>query len=445
MTHQSTSQPKGEELALLVCEEGRAEQTLASFTKLILNYKYGLVIEQIADPGEAQAVFRHKGGSIRCALVIQQRPITTGSAISELTANGQIPLFLILPHRLASEQERSCEGLENVIICPWEAVFTSGPDSLQQMLFTHLRQDNDLFSAEGDDRARLEVRVSERLNSMDTLPTVPSIVTHIMRLINNPNTTVKELEGLLSSDPAIVLKVVQVANSAVFSGSSSNRRSTLNEAVVRLGLRKIGAIGQQIALINSFVRPDDSHFDMLRFWQHSMGCALLAEKLVDGGHVRLAPRVEFNEYWIGALLHDSGKLIQGLFFWEWFERILDTMERDDCSFHRAETELIGGTVSHGFIGGLLMRKSQMPNSITHAVRLHHATGAAPEALTSLIHVADNLANEIGLGYTENVAVEYQRSALDRIKLSVTDVPRLKETYGPTVVEEVKQLVDQCMS
>ena len=329
-------------------------------------------------------------------------------------------------------------------VCPWEEAFSSGPGLLQQILRTHLPQDEDLFSGEHE-IAELEERVSERLDNMDTLPTLPSIVTHIMRLVSDPKTTVRQLEDLLSSDPAIVLKVVQVANSAVFAGTTSNRRWTLNEAVVRLGLRKIGAIGQQIALINSFVRPEDSNFDMMRFWQHSVGCALLAEKLVDGGHVRLSPRVEFNDYWIGALLHDSGKLIQGLFFWEWFERILDTVELDDCSFHAAESELIGGTVSHGFIGGLLLRKSQMPDSIVRAVRLHHIPGDAPEPLTSLVHVANNLTSEIGLGYPENAAIEYERPALDRIKLRIADVRRLKDRYGSTVVEEVKQLVDQCMS
>ena len=52
----------------------------------------------------------------------------------------------------------------------------------------------------------------ERLEQLDTLPTLPSIVLHIMRLISDPKTTMAQLEELLSSDPAIVLKVMQVAN-----------------------------------------------------------------------------------------------------------------------------------------------------------------------------------------------------------------------------------------
>ena len=30
----------------------------------------------------------------------------------------------------------------------------------------------------------------------------------------------------------------------------------------------------------------------------------------------------FNDYWIGALLHDAGKLVLGFFFWDHFEEII---------------------------------------------------------------------------------------------------------------------------
>ncbi len=60
------------------------------------------------------------------------------------------------------------------------------------------------------------------------------------------------------------MKIMQVANSPVFAGTGRGE-SSLKEAIVRLGLRKVGAIAQQIALINSFVVPEDSGFDLQRF------------------------------------------------------------------------------------------------------------------------------------------------------------------------------------
>ena len=141
----------------------------------------------------------------------------------------------------------------------------------------------------------------------------------------------------------------------------------------------------------------------------------------------------------------EGKIIEGLFFPDWFEHIQNTMESEDCSFHAAESEFLGGTVGHGYIGGLLLRKSQMPDNLVRAVHLHHVPGDAPEALTSLVHVADNLVTEIGLAAVRDVAVEYERAALDKIKLRIADVRRLRDQYRTQVIEEVTQLVDQCMS
>jgi len=42
----------------------------------------------------------------------------------------------------------------------------------------------------------------------------------------------------------------------------------------------------------------------------------MADKLCEGGHLTLKDDVQFNDYWICALLHGSGKLVQGFFFWD---------------------------------------------------------------------------------------------------------------------------------
>ena len=80
-------------------------------------------------------------------------------------------------------------------------------------------------------------------------------------------------------------------------------------------------------MINSLVKPEESEFDMKRFLEHSVGTAIIADKLVTDRLVRLGKPLEFNDYWIGALLHDVGKLVLGFFFWDWMLRILT---------HRAE-------------------------------------------------------------------------------------------------------------
>ena len=441
---EATETTQAHEIGLIVQQPGKAEQTLAKFLKLLLSYKYGLPTEIQDDYTRVSGIIRRRGEAIRCVVVVQRQAVSVRSTIPVLGAKGTIPLFLLLPGYVAQEQSEECAELDNVYVCPWEMAFTTGQGSLQQLVSSGLQSSHGDDPSVEEDTAEFEERLRDRLEQLDTLPTLPAIVLHIMRLVNDPKTTMAQLEELLSSDPAVVLKVVQVANSPMFAGTTA-RRWNLNEAIVRLGLRKVGAIAQQIALINSFVRPEDSEFEMQRFWEHSVACALVVDKMVEQELVTLPEPVEFNEYWVAALLHDCGKMIQGFFFWEWFERIVRTMDSDKSTFHDAENELSGGMVSHEFIGELLLQKSNMPTELVAAVGLHHATGDTPSPLVALVHVANNITKEIGLGYIEDEPAQYTDGAFKALKIGPQIIRHLKAVMSDEVVGQVKQLVRQCMS
>ena len=308
------------DFALIVQQEGKAQTTLAKFLKLMLSYKYGLHAELVTNFTAVTNILRRSSKHLRCVCVIQNQLVNTRSTIPVLGDKGRLPLFLVLPGHVAQKQRDASRDLENLHYCHWEMALTNDEGSLQDVISTGLATEEAFV--QGED---FEDRMRERLEQLDTLPTLPVIVMHIMRLVSDPKTTMAQLEELLSSDPSIVLKVMQVANSPWFAGTARHgQRWTLPEAIVRLGLRKVGAIAQQIALINSFVRPDDSEFDMQRFWEHSITCALVANTLVEDKHVTLAGEVQFNDYWLACLLHDSGKLVQGFFFWESFLRCPST-------------------------------------------------------------------------------------------------------------------------
>lgn len=225
-------EPTEQDYVLIFQQPGKAEQTLAKFVKLLLS-QYGLNTKIVSDFTKVRSVLRQGADRMRCSFVIQSKSVSARSTVPVLTDKGRIPIFLVLPGYVANEQKEECEEMENVFISPWEMSFTTGPGSLQSIISMALKQEEDAFGEGESDE--FEDRVRKRLDNLDTLP---AIVTHIMRLVNDPKTTMAELEELLSSDPLIVLCVVQIANSAVFAGATGNRRWSLNEAIVRLGLRK---------------------------------------------------------------------------------------------------------------------------------------------------------------------------------------------------------------
>jgi HD-like signal output (HDOD) protein len=438
-----TKEPNKELIALIVAQEGKAQRTLAKFLTLLLNYRYGFSVETASDFIQAAGSIRRNGRRIRCVFVVQNTPVSARTTVPALTLAGSIPLFILLPGHEATNQRESVEGMDSVHVCAWEMAFASGDESLQRVLGEAM-SDVDLEGMLNEDSTDLEQRIRDRLERLDTLPTLPAIIMHIMRVISDPRATVAQLEELLMRDTAIVLKVMQVANSPYFMGTSrSGQRWTLQEAVVRLGVKKVGAIAQQIALINTFVRPDDSDFDMQRFWTHSVAVAMIADRIVADSTGGLEDKVQFNDYWMAALLHDCGKVVQGFFFHDWFERILRTMD-SKTSFAQAETDL-GGAISHEWIGELVLRKSDMPNDLTRAVGLHHVIGEKPALLTALVHVADGIAKEMGLGLVEDEAVDYNRTALTALHMKREDARALSKTYANLVKGEVRRLVKECMS
>jgi HD-like signal output (HDOD) protein len=160
------------------------------------------------------------------------------------------------------------------------------------------------------------------------------------------------------------------------------------------------------------VRPDDSAFDLRQYWAHSLACAIVADRIHNGEFIELAEKVPFSDYWIAALLHDCGKVVQGFFFYEWFERIIETMEDEECSSYEAENQLGDGLVTHDRISQMVLQKAEMPEELIDAVGLHHDPGDTPSPLVALIHVANGVCSEIGFGYDDSSSVKLQPSGAE---------------------------------
>ncbi len=444
MTEAETEiEPDGDQpTALLIIPGGggKSEQALSKFLQMILEYRYGLEVALITNVRHVVAILKeHK--ALHSVYLIQGQPVSVNSTVPILTAQGTLPLFIIQPKRIAQDQVEQCEDVEGVHVCAWESAFGHNDACLARMVARGLSLADRSSAGSGEDD---EERLRARLAKLDTLPSLPTVVGRLMQLIEDPKSTMSELEVLLDSDPAIALKVRQVANSAAVAGASAKGAASLKDAITRLGTRKVGAIAQQIALINSMVQPDANDFDLRKFWGHSLACAIVADRVHDGEFVDWEERVPFNDYWIAALLHDCGKAIQGFFFWDWFERIIETMEEEECSFYEAETALGDGLITHDQISEMLLQKAEMPEELVEAVGLHHEPGDSPAPLVALIHVADALCNEMGFGYNETVKVKYDRKALKTLGLTKETISEMVETLREPVAREIVELVSQCL-
>ena len=433
------------EYALIMHQSAQPQPVLEKFLHLLLSYEYGIELLAAKSPGQSHFRLRGYGPRLSSIFVVLDDTLDAElqRQIEEHAAHALI--FLLMPTAQVHKNESLRKSSENIYICTWEDAFRPKAESLNQVVLAAFEKNaiesllsDDLLVFDGEKQERIE----RRLNKIKTLPTLPDIVVRIMELIDDPESKVEDLEEILVVDPAIVTKIFQVINTPALSGVERKEELTLNEAIVRLGLKKVGAIAQQIELMNSLVKPDESDFNMRRYWEHSVGCALLANELYNGRLISLPVRIEFNDYWLGALLHDIGKLVLGFFFQQRFADILRQQEVGKTSFRKAETQL-GDVSSHEQIAQLFLLKAQVGREMIDAAASHHTTGNNPDGLVCLVHMADNLCKDLGMGYLAGERGRYSAAVLQALKLEKADLKELKEKLQP-LVEQTRQMVDQCM-
>ena len=408
---------------LIVKQAGRPQQVISSYIRMILSYRYGMDIMIAADVVDASALLREKHQDIRAVFIVQSQAIPSRTTIPALGNQGQHPLFMLLPRRLADDHNNQYGGSRNVFILPWEGAFGKGETSLKMAIERAFAQ-NRIEPLLGDTSLDvpyqvLQQKVEKQVANLDTLPTLPDIVLQILQKVNDPETTIQDLEELLSSDPAIVWKLLDVMKSPVFSAGRRKAEWTLKDVIVRLGIKKVGAIAQQIKLMNSFVQPEDSSFDLRRFWEHSVATAMITENLYTQGKIELTDKVEFNEYWIGALLHDVGKLVLGFAFPHQYDAVMENMKPDEDfgrDFREAEAQL-GHTGLREEIGRLMMLKVDAGPRIVEAVGDHHTGGESAGGRAGLIHVSNNLCKDLGLGYLLEEEGVYNEGVLEQLNIS----------------------------
>lgn len=88
------------------------------------------------------------------------------------------------------------------------------------------------------------------------VPLLPSVVTEVMTLVDDPDADVRRLADLIHRDPGLAAHVLRVANSPAFSAASGV--VSLQQAVSRLGLRLLGEIAVSAVLARSVFNHADT-------------------------------------------------------------------------------------------------------------------------------------------------------------------------------------------
>ncbi len=219
---------------------------------------------------------------------------------------------------------------------------------------------------------------------IQSLPTLPPVVKKLTKMVESPDVTARDLGKLISSDQVLSARVLKLVNSPFY--GFPGRISSISHAIILLGFNVIKGVVLSASVFDLMEKS------MVGLWEHSLGCAIVA-----GTISRDLGLAEPEEVSTAALLHDIGKVVVRVSMPTDYDKILDRIKKDKCSFREAERKIIG--TDHSEIGGWLSSEWSLPERLSVPVMFHHNPNEAPKAKdrVAVVHLADAIIRAFDIG------------------------------------------------
>jgi HD-like signal output (HDOD) protein len=257
------------------------------------------------------------------------------------------------------------------------------------------------------------------LRSLVNLPPMPHIILRAQEIMDDPDSSLKDLAGVIETDQAIVARVLTLANSAYY--GVSGMVSSIQHASVLLGQKTLGeliTISASSRLLSKKLRG--YKIDPESLWKHSLAVAIGSN--------------------IAGLLHDAGKIILDPYIYERQEDFDAFFKDGKHTFLKAEQEILG--FDHAEIMSRATRFWRFPEAQSAAIRFHHCPSMSEnDLLAYIVHLSDYISkkSDYGVGLETEGAPDFeegvlkflgiQREKLDDIAAIVIDsVKKLEEEF-----------------
>ncbi len=260
--------------------------------------------------------------------------------------------------------------------------------------------------------------VEELIATVGELPAMPAVAHRVSELVRDPKVSAADLEKVIETDPALAGRILRIANSAFYGGYRSV--STIQAAVMRMGFDAVRGL-----VVAASVKGVYRRFGLTeqQLWEHAVGVGI--------GSRIVAKEAGINpdEAFVAGLLHDVGKTVLANNHADRYAEVFRAVYNDGMPSLAAEVGVFG--FGHTEIGGSVVRRWRLPESIEECVRHHHQPlGADPafRGLAAVVAVANMMAHANGIGVREAETVPdlYEGGAASMIRLSPDRIPVLRD-------------------
>jgi putative nucleotidyltransferase with HDIG domain len=255
------------------------------------------------------------------------------------------------------------------------------------------------------------------IRSIDSLPTLPSVVAKVSEIIDSPNASAADINNVIRQDISLSARILKLVNSSFY--GFPRRISSITHAVVILGFNTVRNVALSAFVLDAFAARD-LPFGYREFWIHSLGVGVAANALAKNRGV-----VEAEDAFIAGLLHDVGKIVLHQFARDEFASALRVVKDKDCLLVEAEQEVLG--LTHAHVGSMLLDAWHLPPRLVDAVAKHHVPDGSsePDELASVVHLADIFTRALLVGNGGDGRIpRASHDAWTKLKLELSQIDEL---------------------
>ncbi len=220
----------------------------------------------------------------------------------------------------------------------------------------------------------------------------------VMAVMNNINSSARDLVRVIQMDPVLTARVLRVSNSAYF--GMREEVTSLHRATILLGMNTIRNLALATAVRGNFkldsgkclVRSED-------FWRYTVGTAVMSELVA---RTCSASRPQYEEAFVVGLLHSIGKALFIQIFPEKYNEVVGVALERQVVTDDVEVEVFG--VNHRDVGLRMAQRWHLPESVCDGIMHYNCPTDSSKASTWIVGVSSSQVKDLQVGFSGDLTV-----------------------------------------
>lgn len=205
--------------------------------------------------------------------------------------------------------------------------------------------------------------LKDLLGRLENLPSPPHLYLELIQKLNDPDSSPKDVGNIISKDPGMAIKVLQLVNSAYF--GLHGKVTDPKRAVTILGMDTIKSLALAYGIFKQMSPAKLRMCKVEGFWDHSLWVANLCK--IAGLKQCLTDTICQSDAFTAGLIHDIGKLI----FADNMPREYGKILKDSVGPDLIQKEKANLGANHAEVGAYILELWGLPDNLVEAVLWHH--------------------------------------------------------------------------